>query len=746
MSQATSELMRDVRGIVAEPSAEEENKLRQYLQVLLKRKWLILMVTVLVIGAAALWTFSRTRIYRAKATLLISQRAPQVLGKEVSEVVEMSSGSFWRNKEHMLTQERVLRSMTLARRVARSLNLARDKSFWGAAFAQPDKKRTVEDAAKRLRALVRASRVRGANILQVAVDHESPKMAARLANAMTKEYMQQNLEYKLSSTVGAVKWLSDQLDDLKKELEKAELALYEFKKKNNVISVSFEDKQSLLRRRGEALNEALTQLQIKRMSLEARRREIQAAVAKANGDVLKLAANPVMASNAVQRLKRRYMEQRTKYESLRERYLDAHPLVRQAKIRVSRSRTDLQREIKNALSAAKAEYREAVTNEKKLAGALQAAKDDALSINRREVVYRRLKRNQEHTAKLYQLVLTRLKESDLSSQLRVSNIRQLDRAQAPLVPVSPRIKLNLLLGTVLGLLLGIGLAFLVDLLDTTIKSQDEVEAISGLMLLGRIPRIPGTHPKRSGKRPDPKPEFDLIVHRDPKSAIAEACRSIRTNLLFASPDRALRTILVTSPGPREGKTTTAASLAITMAQSGGRVLLIDTDMRRPRVHRIFGVPGGEGVTSVLLGDSALADVVKTTDVPNLFALPCGPLPPNPAELCLTESFKKLVAEAGHQFDRVVLDSPPVMVVTDAVVLSTLVDGVVVVARGAQTARIALRDTVRQVSDVGARHLGVVLNDMDQQRRGYGYYRYRRYGGYGRYGYGNYGDSEEEAAS
>jgi capsular exopolysaccharide synthesis family protein len=436
----------------------------------------------------------------------------------------------------------------------------------------------------------------------------------------------------------------------------------------------------------------------------------------------------------VRSLKGQYIEQRQAYAALLKRYGDKWPAVRQLKTRMEMARADLEREIRNVLSGITLEHKRVAENEAKIAAALQAAKDEGLELNKKEVSYRRLKRTQENTAKLHSLVLGRLKESDLSAQLRVSNIRLLDEAVVPAKPVRPNVQVNLLLGALLGLLLGIGLAVLVDTFDNSIKSQEEIEQLGPVTVLGMVPRIPGTVPARRGeRRPEPKPDLDLIVHRSPKSMIAESCRNIRTNILFASPDRPLKTIVVTSAGPREGKTTAAVSLAITMAQAGNRVLVVDTDMRRPRLHRVFGVPGAEGLTSVLLGDGQLDELTKATEIPGLSVLPCGPSPPNPAELCQSERFRALLEELERRYDRIVLDSPPVMLVTDGAVLSTQVDGTLLVARAGQTSRVALRDTIRQLDDVGCHLLGCVLNDVDLEKRGYGYYRYRRYGYY-RYGY------------
>jgi polysaccharide biosynthesis transport protein len=266
------------------------------------------------------------------------------------------------------------------------------------------------------------------------------------------------------------------------------------------------------------------------------------------------------------------------------------------------------------------------------------------------------------------------------------------------------------------------LAFLLEQLDNTVNSQGDVEDRIGLPFLGFVPRVPQAKEKSEEER-------ELFVFRHPKSGVAEACRAIRTNLLFMTPDRPLRTMLVTSSGPREGKSTTVINTGITMAQSGSRVLLVDTDMRRPRLHKAFGVSNELGVSSAIVGEAVLAQIVKNTEVPNLFVAPCGPIPPNPAELFHARAFKDFVDAATNSFDRVIFDSPPVNAVADPLVLSTQVDGVLVVFRAGETPRALAQRAIRTLRAVNAHILGAILNDVDIGNSRYGYYyeAYRRYG-------------------
>jgi capsular exopolysaccharide synthesis family protein len=285
----------------------------------------------------------------------------------------------------------------------------------------------------------------------------------------------------------------------------------------------------------------------------------------------------------------------------------------------------------------------------------------------------------------------------------------------------------------MGLVGGLALAFALEFLDNSVASQADIEQRLQVAFLGLVPTIPPV--KLQGGGPD------LVVFREPKSAIAECCRAIRTNLLFMTPDKPFQTLLVTSANPQEGKSATVINLGITMAQSGSRVLLVDTDMRRPRLHKAFKVPNDAGISSVVVGEKSLDDAIKSTEVPNLFVLPCGPIPPNPSEMLHTQAFQALLKEVQGKFDKIILDSPPVGVVADAAVLASGADASLLVLKAARTPREMARKAVRALSDVNAKLLGAILNDVDLENPKYGevYYAYYRYGYY-------YADKKDEAVS
>jgi capsular exopolysaccharide synthesis family protein len=340
------------------------------------------------------------------------------------------------------------------------------------------------------------------------------------------------------------------------------------------------------------------------------------------------------------------------------------------------------------------------------------------------VAYNELLRRKRSTEDRYNILRARLSTSELTDRMNRSidsNVRPLDPALVPGAPVYPNLRKNIVVASMLSLLLGLGLVFLIVLFDRSIKSTQDATQATGAPLLGIIPAIEESELAESTDN-----NRDLYVHKNPGSRVAECCRSLRTNIMFSAADRSLKTIVVSSANPREGKTTTVIYLGTTLAQSGARVLLIDTDMRRPRLHESTGVSRQTGLTNLIVGDHKIEDVVKTTEIPNLFVLPCGPLPPNPAELLMTQRFQTLLRELGERYDRIILDSPPLGIVTDAVVLSKHTDGVILVAKAGKTLRDDLRRASRHIRAVDGTILGTILNAIvPDQRSGY-YYSYYGY--------------------
>ncbi len=715
-----------VRPVVAKD--EDEIDLRAYWRVIQRRRWVIASVFAAAVILTLLVTLRQTKIYAATTTLIIDVNSPRVLKQDqVADVMDTGVSNFLMSKEYYETQYKVITSRAVAQRVIDKLQLARDTRFLGLEDVKDAKKLddalAKTDAALELQERLKVLPVKDSRVVRIQVEDRDPKWAATLANAVAEAYITENLSVRSTMTQNASDWLEQQLADLETKLAKSADDVFKFKQAHDIVATSWEDRQGMISQRLVAVNDALTKARVLKAQLEARNEQITAlgdAIQK--GDPSAEAFAILNQSRTVQELKVRYFDARVECADMRVRYLGDHPKLEACEAKAVAAREGLAREVRTILDGARREYDEASQTERKLKALLNETKTDAFGLNQWEKEYLELKRTHDNNQRLYEMVLQRLKETGVSGMMQMSNVRILDRAQAPDGPVSPRPVRNIALAILVGLLGGVALSFLLEQLDTTITTREQVEERLGLPFLGIIPAI---------KEARSEDERDLFVHSHPRSAAAECLRAVRTNLLFMSPEKPLRTILVTSSGPGEGKTTTAATLAATMADSGNRVLVLDADMRRPRLHRVFGLENGAGLSSLILGEGEPHDLIRATSVPNLFVLTCGPIPPNPTELLHTAAFDALLEDVGKRFDRMIIDSPPAGAVADAIVVSTRVDGTLLVLKAGETSRDAAGRTVRSLLDVKARILGAVLNDLDLENQRYGqYYQYYRYGYYG----------------
>lgn len=713
---------------------------RFYLRVVLRRKWLILAFFAVVVGATAVWSVRQPKVYAAGVSIIIDITAPKFLDGEVKDVNTDSYSNYWANREYYETQHKVITSRAVSQRVVEKLGLGHDAAFLGLDKV-PDEKLRAElmakaDPTSRLQAKLKVEPVKDSRVTVIKVEDSDPNRAALLANEMAEAYMQENLAAKLKITETASQWLEERRDALEEKARTSEMALHNFKRQEQVLTTSLDNQLNMVTQRLSATNNALTDVQLKIAGLRARVEAIKSVQAKADeGDPRWAEALPVALGNDFVRANKvKLNEQNLKCTEVRERYLEGHPKLIECNEMTRAIEKDLQRELKTIITAAEAELTEATAKERNLVAMMNQAKAEALEVNKKSVEYDQLKRESDNNQRLYDSVFKRLKDIELSGLLRVSNVRVLDAARPQLAPVRPNVRNNLLIALIVGLLGGFGLALLLEFLDSSVSTQQEIEERLKLAFLGFIPSIPDESAAAAAAVPDGKGPGvlrDLHVYKHPKSSVAEACRAVRTNLLFMSPDEPSRTMVVTSSGPQEGKSTTVISLGIAMAQSGSKVLLLDTDMRRPRLHKAFGVSNEVGVSSLVVGEGKLEDAIKTTEVPNLFVLPCGPIPPNPAELLHTQAFRELLEKLKGRYDKVVLDSPPIGAVADAVVLSTVADGVLMVLKAGQTHREVAKRAVRALNDVKAKLFGAVLNDINLEKSKYGdyYYAYRQYGYY-----------------
>ncbi|HHH28407.1 MAG TPA: polysaccharide biosynthesis tyrosine autokinase, partial [Polyangiaceae bacterium] len=673
--------------------------------------------------------------YQAEATLKFDPNPPTPLGQDVEGVVDIGVGTYWNRQEYYQTQYQIIESQRVARETVARLALHHDQGFLAnlPAGAEPAHPRKVDEdgAALILRARLEVKPIKDSQLAIVRVTDANPERAARIVNTLTDVYVELNISDAYESTDRAIADLSEQQEKLERDLRASEEKLHDFKEEHDILSVALDDKSSMLLSEMQAYNDALAKVRAEIQEAAARHSQLS----KVSADVSKLPASELLKSPVLQSLRLEYIA------TIRER--DAilatgkgpeHPLAKAAIARSEAAKAELLEEVNNIKGATAAELRVLQSRAGGLAALLEKTKKRALELNKLEIEYRRRDREQHNLEKLYELVLSRTKESGLTRVMMLNNISVVDRARIPNAPILPRVPVNIGVGLLLGLLLGAAAAIGRGTLDRTVKTPDDVEREFGVTTLGLLPTIgkagsgPSYYVKRRRGRKEPetfsKPE--LVVHERPRSSVAEAARAIRTNLTFMSPDDPFKTLLLTSAGPAEGKTTVACCVAVALAQAGQRVVIVDCDLRRARVHRVFGFSSDVGVTTAAL-DGDIERAARETEVPNLHAIAAGPLPPNPAELLQSTKFRTLLAELEKKFDRVVIDSPPLVAVTDAAVLSTMADATLMVVRAHVTRKDVARHALSALRKVGTPVTGCIINAVDFDRHEYrgSYYYYHR---------------------
>lgn len=704
----------------------------------LRKQWPVV-VAFLLLGAGLSLVYTKTlpRIYQSQATLEIDPSAHRPLGDKMNSVMPLGAEDYWGNQEYYETQYRIITSSPVLERAARDLGLVNDFAFFGL-NAPPSQPFTPQQAAQVLRSRVSVEPIKNSRLLNIHIEDIDPKRAKRLAAAVADAYIDQNLDKAVRATSDSVAWLGSQVDEVKKELLENENALHDFKRRNDLPSTSINESSNMIRLEMQELNSALTRTRTRKQELLARHAELSK-VTLDNPDALP--ASELLSSTFLQDSRAQYADAvRARKALLAEGKGENHPQVRSIDQRIIESKAALFAEVRNIQGAVERDLAVVQREEAGHAALYEAAHKRAVDLNMKEIEYHRLDRLRTQNEKLYAMLLEHMKDADLARMMNANNIHLIEAANEPSVPIRPNVPKNVAVGAVLGLVLGLAVGWLRLSLDNTIRTPEHVEKELGITFIGLLPAAERpTAASRRGKRRLERPTAsstappELVVHTSPHSGIAEAARSIRTNLMFTNPDRPYRKLLVSSAAPAEGKTTVACSIAIALAQSGQRVCIIDCDLRRPRLHRIFDRSGDHGVTNVLVGEATIADVAKPTVVKDLWCIPSGPIPPNPADLLHSERFRKFLEDTGEVFDRIVIDSPPLVAVTDSAIISTLVDGTVFVLRASSTTRPLGHQGLRSLADVDAPVIGAVLNAVDLTSDDYSY---RHYYYYKREGYGS----------
>jgi capsular exopolysaccharide synthesis family protein len=723
----------------------------EYWRVIVSRRWVILAILATVVTVTLIYSLKATPIYRATSTVQIDRENPNILS--FKDVYELESSA----DDSLRTQFEVLKSRSLARSVIEDLGLDKYEEFqersssdtsnsilqWmqGLLSSKPDQDPNESDRLRRVidRYLDRldVSPVLRARLVNITFDSKDPKLAARVIDAHAKHFVEQNLKYKWEATQQASEFLSQNLVTLKATLEKSEDELQEYSRRNDILFT--EEGRNTATEKLQQLEEEYTKSLADRIQKESYERLLRAG----DSDSLPQVVNNQLIADLTAKL----ADLQRQESELAVTFRPDYPLRQRLSGQIAQIQSSILGEKLRIVAMIQSEHSASVERERLLALELDKQRDVVNRVNQEIIQYNILKREVESTKQLHDGLLNRLKEAGVSAGLKASNIRVVDRAEVPHRPVRPRKAINLVLSVIGGLVFGIGFAFLQEYLDSSLKVPEDITRHLTLPTLGMIPKLESLEGKRGYGygyaqagvtegaivAPNASPTVDRIVHEAPSSLMAEAYRSVRTSLLLSSPGHPPRTIVVTSAAPSEGKTVTAINISISLTQTGAKVVLIDADMRKPRIHQVFSLGTADGLSSFLAGTSSLRAIVLETHVPGLSVIPCGITPPNPGELVLSLGFRRMLEALREYFDYVVLDSPPVGNVSDARILAASSDSTILVVKAFSTSRHHARVALNHLVDAHARLGGVVLNDVDVRLRSYysgsSYYR-TYYAGYG----------------
>jgi capsular exopolysaccharide synthesis family protein len=710
--------------------AEEESPLLHYWRTLKKRRWTVLATVGIIFTLTVIFTLKTTPLYQATSKVAIFPETPNVLGFKDAG----NSAPDFDYESTLETQAAILRSDALAMKVIEAIRLDQNPKFTQGATAQrignsvPLSSMQPDPAVSagllgRFRGGLSVQLVPNSRLVQISFTHPDPRLATEIVNALVRTFTEENFKTKYEAVTQTSDWLSTELADLQMKVQTSEEKLVRYQKDHSILGV--DEKQNIVTAKLDELNRELTAAQTDRIQKESNYR-----LAAAGDPAAFSKPSREGASGMLEKLRDKEADLNTQLAQVTTQFGTGYPKVAELSNQVKQVRTELAAEEVRMQQQIHDEYLAALQRETLLTTAFNQQKQEANQLNESAIEYSVLRRDAEANRQLYQDLLQRLKEAGVSAGLRSSNIRVVDIARTPTSPIKPNIPRNIELGLILGIACGIGLAFTLESLDTSIRSMEQVNAISTLPALGTIPLQLASNSSLRKRLKSVSVETGksestsaLVTYARPKSEAAEAYRSLRTSILLSSFGAPPKVILVTSALPQEGKTTISANSALVLAQRGDRVLLIDADLRRPGIDKLFGFRSRGGLSTLISGGDKFEDVVVPfTDVPNLWILPAGPIPPQPAELLGSTVMKDYMARWRKEFDHVVIDTPPCLSVTDAVLLSPEADRIILVARAGKTTKIALRRACELLLQVNARVMGIVLNALNMNStEGYYYY-------------------------
>lgn len=749
---------------------KEEMDLLEYWRIIVRRKWVLIAFAGILVLLAGILSFLATPKYESTATLLIEGERSKILSIE-------DEFGYSRNFEDLRsfnTSLKFLKSKSLAERVARKMNLL-NRSEFGAGKTQkknllaiakeaisfkwifPGKEAKTGESelsirsdpyseiANIVRDSINVTAVRTTKLIEVSYTSPSPMLAANVVNTLAEEFIDFSIEKRYETTQQASDFLSEQIANLREDLALKERELQRYGHEKEIFFLT--DTESTVVNKFADLNEAYTQAQVARIRKEAEYRELQS---------LDINSLPQFMNNPlIQSLKTDYARTKNEYEEKSRIFKPDYPDMVKLEAKLDSMRVELKSEIEKAVDLAGSEYRSDLKKESSLKILLEKQRADVVRMNSDAILYNSLNIEVENKRKLLNSLVERQNETLVSARiggLKTSNISIIDKGEIPKNPVYPKKKLNLIIAFLIGILGGGGLCFFLEFLDNTVKGPEDVEKLAGLPSLGVIPYLPpegirkrmrygfyskykysdDTQNPREKASPPAIMEIEFVNESHPKTSISEDYRTVRTSILLSQAESPPKTIAFSSAMPQEGKTATVTNMAVSFSQLEKKILIIDADLRKPQLHRLFKIKNIGGLTGYLTGRVSIKDAVQKTSHENIWVISSGPIPPNPAELLNSKRMKELLDDMKEKFDTVLIDTPPLLSVVDGLIVSSLSDSMVFLIKAEKTARLPFLRAVEELKQAKTKIIGVVFNEVKVKEKEsfspyYHYYRHSYYG-------------------
>lgn len=695
-------------------TTHEEDLFRVFLNFLKKRGWTVGLAILLGALVSILINHYSSRLFTATASI-------EVQSGDISSQFRLEQiqglGADVDTAERLDTEIEILRSQNLALETIKALQLGSNPHFYPFENGRPwdlSKPEVREKLVANFRRMVLVSRLGHTEIIQISATSESPELSAMMANTLIDRYIEHSFRESYAATTKISSWLNEKLNGLKTNLEQSQLQILKLQKDIGIYGI--DQSHTVVVANLEELNKQYADAEVDRLLKESRLREINSS----SPEVLDASVGSSDPSLVAE--KQRLSQLNDEYMALAQTYGTAYPRVKALNAQIGQLERELEQEEKAQITRAQKEVNAAKNNEAMLLAALNKQEEDAFGKGEKALEYELARSDYETNRLLYNGLQQRLQEADIMSGLHSTAIHTLDSADVPPKPSHPRTRFNIAVGIGLGFLIGLTVALLLEAMDTNLKTMAEIERDLQLPLLAAIPEVSGESLLPSKFR-----EHAVTPGATSWSRVAEALRGMRTSILLSSPGAPPKVIMFVSTRPAEGKTSIAALTSITFALNGSKVLLIDADLRRPAIHLRFRIGKGQGLSSVLSGKATLREAVcEWKELPNLHLLPSGPVPPLPSELLSSKQMENLLAQARADYDFVVLDSPPVLAVTDAAILARLLDGAILVVRYGSATKQVVRRCIDVLERSGAHLLGVAVNAVDYTAPEYSDYYGKKY--------------------